>query len=284
MIEAFLDSWDLFKETYLAGWFLAIVLSIAGVLAVARDQIFVGAAVAQASTLGIAVGLYMGVELPSIGSEGGAFTLSCLAVGFAMAATLLTAGRRTPGRETHESLTGWVFLLSGSVSILLLAESPHGLNEVSRLLTSSLIGATSSDVTLFAIMALLSTVVVIVFGQRLLLLAMDPTMAEVLGVRTRFWSFATSVWLGLAVGMAIRVSGTLYAFGMLILPALVARNLCRQARSLFWVAPLLALVAGVAGFVVANHEDHPPAQVAVALLAVAVPLSWVVRRVRVRRS
>ncbi len=57
MIESFLASWDLFRDTYLVGWLLAVLLSLLGVFVVARDQVFLGAAVTQASTLGVALAL-----------------------------------------------------------------------------------------------------------------------------------------------------------------------------------------------------------------------------------
>ena len=59
MIASFLASWVLFQNTYLVGWLIAMVLSLVGVLVVARDHIFIGAAVSQASTLGIALALWV---------------------------------------------------------------------------------------------------------------------------------------------------------------------------------------------------------------------------------
>ena len=45
MITTFLESWDLFYLTYLTGWAIAAGLGLAGIIVVARDQIFLGAAV-----------------------------------------------------------------------------------------------------------------------------------------------------------------------------------------------------------------------------------------------
>jgi ABC-type Mn2+/Zn2+ transport systems, permease components len=60
MIEEFLLSWNLFHNSYLAGWWMALLLSLIGVLVVARDQIFLSAAVSQGSTLGVAFGMWLG--------------------------------------------------------------------------------------------------------------------------------------------------------------------------------------------------------------------------------
>ena len=59
MFREFLDSWTLFHNSYLAGAAMAVLLAVTGVMVVARGQIFIGAAVSQASTLGIAVVLWL---------------------------------------------------------------------------------------------------------------------------------------------------------------------------------------------------------------------------------
>jgi ABC-type Mn2+/Zn2+ transport system permease subunit len=282
VIASFLASWGLFQHTYLVGWLIGLLLSLVGVLVVARDQIFIGVAVSQASTLGIALGLSLSTF---VGAEGIAWLdsdsfLSCMAVGFAILAALLTTRGGTVGGESHEARTGWVFLLSASVSILLVAHSPHGLDEIRRLLSSSIIGATATDLWTFGILAGVTLLAIGVVRQRVLLLAMDPAMASAVGMRVSLWSGGTAIWLGLAVGLSMRVSGLLYTFGSLVLPALVAKNLCREVSSVFLVAPLIALGTGTIGFVLANYYDYPPAQMTVALLSLLLLLAWVVRRLR----
>jgi ABC-type Mn2+/Zn2+ transport system permease subunit len=275
VIKAFLESWPLFGDAWLSGALLALSLALAGVVVVARDQVFVGAAVAQASTLGISVGLLAGLEVPGplAAAEGGS-GLSWMAVGFGVAASLLLGLRRPPGRETRESLTGWVFLVASGLSILLLTESPQGLKEVQRVLTSSLIGAGPEDVLWLLGLAAFGVGFVLWGGPRLVLLAVDPPMAEAVGLRTRVWSAVTSLWIGVVLGLSIRVAGTLFAFGCLVLPVMAARNVCRRSLPLFLWSPVVAVAVTGVAFVLAHGWDHPPAQEAVALLAGTVAATW----------
>jgi ABC-type Mn2+/Zn2+ transport system permease subunit len=279
MIASFLSSWALFAATYLAGWLMAVLLSLVGVIVVARGQIFVGAAVAQASTLGIALAMAVGGWTAAAWLESDTF-LTYMGVGFSILAALLTARPAAPGGHTHEAVTGWVFLAAASVSVLLVAHSPHGLEEIHRLVASSIIGATAGDVEGLAVLALLGAGFLWWGHERVLLLVMDPVMAAAVGMRTAWWELGGALWLGLTVGLSITVAGMLYAFGCLVLPALAARNLCREVRSMFVVAPALALAAAVAGFVFANHYDYPPAQMTVALLCAIEIAAWAVWRVR----
>ncbi len=281
MIGEFLASWPLFHNTYLAGWLIAFVLALIGVIVVARDQIFVSAAVAQASSFGVAFGMWV-TSVGSVQAWDWLHTdgfLSGCAIAFAVASAMLTARTREPRRESSEAITGWIFLAGGSGAVLLLSHSPHGLEEVHRLLSSSLIGATDADVAGFTAL----TVAIVVFlhlgWRRILLIALDPMTARALGMHPERWLIATSLALGLAAGLAIRTAGMLYTFGCLVLPGLVAKNLCHEVRGMFVVAPLVALAAAVSGFVIAHHADYPPGQMTVAILCLFLVLAWLYRAV-----
>jgi ABC-type Mn2+/Zn2+ transport system permease subunit len=241
-----------------------------GVLVVARDQIFIGAAVSQASTLGIALPLGLGswAATEALAWLHADAFLSSMAVAFSVLAALLTARGSDAAKESHEAVTGWVYLLSASGSILIVSHSPHGLEEIHRLLSSSIIGATPRDIWIFSALILLTAVALAIYHRHVLLFALDPAMAAAVGMRLKPWTLVTSAWLGLAVGLSIRSAGMLYTFGCLVLPALVAKNVCREVRSMFIVAPVIGVGTATVGFMLANTYDDPPAQMTVALLCV----------------
>jgi len=282
VIESFVASWDLFGSTYVVGLLIAAVLSVVGVWIVARDHIFLGAAVAQASTLGVALALWLSgtaaaTRLHILEGELGA-TL------FAVAASVTTAwvaARVGEGRmESHEAVTGWIFLLAWSLPVLLLADSPHGLEEVQRLIFSTILSVTTADLVLFVALALATLAAAVLLRDRLLVFTLDPELAQAIGMRSSVWGGAVAVWLGLAVGLSIRAAGILFAFGCLVLPALVAKNVCREVRPMLWVAPCIAVVTTLAGFVLSNGRDWPPAHTIVALQAAALPVAWIWHRAR----
>lgn len=277
MIADFVTAWPLFHDAWITGWLLAVLLGMLGVLVVARDQIFIGAAVSQASVLGLAVAFRLGDELGAGGEwmRSDAFLSGMAVVSSALAAVLTTRGG--DAGASHEALTGWVYLLAGSVAILVVAHSPHGLEEVHRILSSSIIGATHTDVVVTGALAVLAAIVVWRTHRVLLLLAIDPAMASAVGVRVGRWNVGLSLALGLAVGVGIRCAGVLFTFGCLVLPALVARNLCREMRPLFAVAGAVALATSGVGFVLAHHGDYPPAQMTVALLCLLLALTTPLR-------
>ncbi len=281
MIEDFIASWPLFHSSWLAGWILVVLLSMSGVLVVARDQIFIGAAVAEASTLGIAFGMWLTTAGPFHGvewMESDAF-LSALAGGFSVLAAFVTVRGGSAGRETNEAITGWVFLAAASLAILLVSHSPHGTEEVHRLLSSSIIGTSETEVWILAGLTTVLAGGMLAFRGRILLVLTDPDMAQASGIRARSWDITLCCLLGLTVGLSLRISGMLYTFGCLVLPSLAARNFCRNARSVFIAAPVAGLLTCAVAFVLANHHDQPPGQMAVAAMCGAAALASLGRRV-----
>ncbi len=280
MIQSFLSSWTLFYQSYLTGWLICLLLSIIGVLVVARDQIFIGAAVSQASTLGIALTMWAALvfHLERFSWFQSDVFFSAMAVIFSILAASITGRGGETGRESHEAITGWVFLISASLSILIVSHSPHGLEEIHRLLSSSIIGATTSDIWSFSLLTFLTVFLILLFYRKILLFTLDPSMASAIGMKMKIWSLATSAWLGLAVGLSIRATGMLYTFGCLVLPALVAKNLCREVRYMFLVAPIVAVGTGVIGFLLANQYDFPPGQMTVALFCLELTGAWIFRK------
>jgi zinc/manganese transport system permease protein len=277
VIESFLASWPLFHDVYIAGVLIALLLSLVGVAVVVRDQIFLGAAVSQASMLGIAVGilaggLVVGTPLEWLESD---TTHSVLGGVFAVAGSLAVSSAASGLRESREALTGWLFLAGASLSVLVVASSPHGMAEVSRLLSSTIIGANAVDIAIVSLMLAVTVVVVALRLRPLLLLLTDAETAQACGIAVARWDRLLAVWLGLAVAWSIHVAGMVFTFGLLVLPALVAKGLVREMRSLVILAP--AFAASAAAFVLANWWDLPPGQVAVALLCVAQLATWPLR-------
>ena len=270
MIAEFLESWSLFSSTYISALLIGLSLSLMGVVVVARGNVFVAAAVAQASMLGVALSLFFSLGQPVL-----------TAVFFSVGASLLVARKHQEGGDsTSEEMTGWIFLASGSLSVLLLARMPYGLKEIQSLFSSSIIGAGSSDIVVFGVLVAFFVVFLLLRMRRLTLYLSDPVMAAAVGANIFLWSIAIASSLGLTTGLAIRSSGMLFTFGCMVLPAQMAKNLCRDIPGMFWVAPLLAFGCVLFGLIFGNFYDLPPAQTVVALMSLMLLLTWGFRSVR----
>jgi zinc transport system permease protein len=275
----FFASWSLFWPSYVAGWVIASLLAMVGVWVVARREIFLGAAVSQSSALGIALALSLGAASGAHWLESDAVA-ALLAIAAAVATALVSARGGGVGRESADGIVAWIFLLAASLPTLLLAHSPHGLEEMHRLAFSTLLGAQPADLIVLSLLLVTTLLAAWRFRDRLLLLALDRETAAAIGVPQRRLVMGAAIWLGICVGYSMRVSGMLYAFGCLVLPALIARRLARESRPLLWLAPAIALTAAVPGFVLAHVGDVPPAQMAVTLLCTMLAAAWGFERLR----
>ncbi len=283
LITDFIDSWRLFANSYLSGWLIAVALAQLGCLVVARNQAFLGAAVAQASAAGVALAIWASAAFhiaalaPDEGDTGHpGHTAAAIIVAVLASVAGLKRGR------SGDSATSWLFLMGGCVPMLLLARLPHGLEEVNRLFASTLIGATRTDVWQFSALAATIAVGLALWRRRICLVVLDPVFASAVGIPVGWWSAGLAVMLGIALGLSIASAGTLYSFGCLVLPALIARSWCRTLASMFIVAPALALLATVAAFVWANAHDLPPGQMAIAVLGVMLVVGQALRAVVAR--
>jgi len=275
VISSFLESWDLLWATFVSGWGIAVLLGTLGVVVVGRDQIFIGAAVTQAATLGLAVALAMGLA-----AQG--WALSCFAVVFSVAATIMTI-RHTRGGQTREAITGWVFLFCGGLVVLLLTNMPLNMRDVQQLLISNMIGATAAEAMGFLIAAGAVVGAAAFLRRPLSLWVMDRTMAAGVGLRVGMMELAFAVVLGAALGLALQTAGMLYTFGCLVLPGLIAKQLSRRVGPMFLIAPAVALAAAIVGSVLANQLDYPPGPFVVVLLGALLAPGWAYRRY-VKRS
>lgn len=247
------------------------LLSLLGVLVVARNEVFLAAAVAQASVLGVAVALAFGWENPAI-----------YAVIFSILAALATSRNSRGNGGSRDETTAWTFLITSSLAVLLLSRSPVGMKNVQSILTSSLLGASRMEAVVFAALFCGLAGLIVWNVRRFTLMVMDPVMAAAVGLSVPAWSLVLSALLGLVSGLAIRSTGLLFTFGCLVLPALIARNLCRNVGPMFVTAPAVGLLAVLAGLMGAHAWDFPPGQLVVALLGATLVLAWMWRELRQR--
>lgn len=259
--------WDLFGWSYVAALGAAVVLGFLGVVVVTRGQVFLAAAVAQASLLGLALDARWGWGQP----------MACAVVISGLAAMVMARSGRGRGVLGPEEAGGWLFLVCASLTPLVLAGQPVGLREIQALMSSSILGAEASDAVVMLVLAMMAVGVGMVAGRKLVLLVTDPTMAAAVGMGVGLWWTGLAVGVGLTTGLCLQQQGMLFTFGCLVLPPLVARNVSATTARMFWMSPLVGVVGTVAGLGVAHRVDLPPGQTIVALLGGTLVLVWGVR-------
>jgi ABC-type Mn2+/Zn2+ transport system permease subunit len=258
-MEELLSAWSLFASSWISAWILAPLLAIVGIAVVARGAIFQGVATAQAATAAIATMLVLAQSIPWFGTP-------WAIAGASLLVATSTSVIALQGRSS-EAMNGWLFLTAGAATPLLLSYSPHGLTDVQRLVTSSLIGASWSDAMVFSVILIGILLMLICCGSRIRLVLLDREAATEMGLSVSRWQFLIGVTAGLVIGLGLRSAGLLFIAGCLLLPVLAAIQCCRTTAAVAWCAPLLALLSAILGTFFAHEYDLPLGQVVVALLA-----------------
>jgi ABC-type Mn2+/Zn2+ transport system permease subunit len=237
-----------------------------GVYVLLRRIVFVGIALAQIATLGVAVGHLLGLHQAEA-----AFGMSLVGVTF-------FALQRQGGRIPRESAIGVAYAAASALTILCVSKNPLGEMDVLSLIFGNVLGVTETQLYILAALAAVLVVLHSLFYKELLFTAFDPDMAETMGYRIQWWEFFFYLILGIAFSLSVSVAGVLVIFSYLVIPATAALVLDVGMSASFVVAVTVAVVAGAGGVFASYQYDLPTGPTIVAALTFLLLLCGVVKQ------
>jgi len=239
-----------------------------GVYVLLRRIVFVGIALAQIATLGVAVGHLLGLHQAEA-----AFGMSLVGVTF-------FALQRQGGRIPRESAIGVAYAAASAFTILCVSKNPLGEMDVLSLIFGNVLGVTETQLYILAVLAAVLVVLHSLFYKELLFTAFDPDMAETMGYRVQWWEFFFYLILGIAFSLSVSVAGVLVIFSYLVIPATAALVLDVGMSASFVVAVSVAVIAGAGGVFASYQYDLPTGPTIVAALMVLLLLCGLVKQVK----
>jgi zinc/manganese transport system permease protein len=252
MIEMFSQSFIVYAA--LASVLAGGVSAYLGVYVLLRRIVFVGIALAQIATLGVALGHLLGLHQAEA-----AFGMSLVGV------TFFALHRQ--GRIPRESAIGVAYAAASALTILCVSKNPFGEMDVLSLVFGNVLGVTEAQ--LYILSALAATLLVLhwCFAKELLFTSFDADMAETMGYRVQGWEFFFYLILGVAFSLSVSVAGVLVIFSYLVIPATAALVLDVGMAATFIVAVLIAVIAGASGVFLSYAWDLPTGPTIVAALS-----------------
>ena len=260
----------LLRNSLYAGLVVGIVCPLIGVYFVMRRMIFIGVALPQISSAGIALAFFLhGLELHVLPHEteehwmalGGSLVLTSLAL-----VVLALLEQRRGGRT--EARIGVAYVLASATSILLVAASPHGEAHVLSLLKGEIVAVSDQSLLLLVTGYAVVVVTLALCHREVLLVSYDRDMAVALGRRATGWDVTLFALIGLTISLGVMTVGPLVVFAFLLIPPLAAIRLVRGMRRISTVAAALGAVAALAGFYCSYRLDLPLGPTDAVLLAV----------------
>ena len=256
---------------------------LVGVFLVLRRLIFMGVALPQISSTGVAVALslplWMGWEHAAHQGErehGFAIIGSVVA---SVLAILVLAFLERRHRGLSEGRLGTAYAVATAVSILLLSKNAIAELGWLDLLKGEIIAISGVDLTATLATFCLVLVTLWVFHKELLLVSFDRAMAVTLRKNVVVWDLVLYLLIGLTVSSAVLSVGPLVAFGFLVIPVLTARVLAANMRQFFVFSSLIGGATALVGFCVAYRFDFPVGPTDVALSGVVYAAAFTARRI-----
>jgi zinc transport system permease protein len=256
---------EVFRDPILAGAIAGATLGYLGVFVLLRRMVFVTAALAQASGLGVALAFWLGIHLDLHPWPGTGALIAALAAALALSVDL---------RRLHLSREGalaGVWLVGSAGAVLVGSRITQDAHDVSAILFGSAVVVQPHELWTIAALGAL-TLGLGVMGQRALVFTgFDPDGARVQGLPVRWIELGFLAVLTGVVSVTTRALGALPVLAFAVLPGAAGLLAAPRLPLAFPLAAALGAVAGAAGYLAAFVLDLPvgATQAAVALLFVA---------------
>jgi ABC-type Mn2+/Zn2+ transport system permease subunit len=255
---------------------------LVGVFLVLRRLIFLGVALPQISSTGVAVALslplWLGLDLSGHDSQSTHMLAFAGSIAFTLVAILVLAVLERRGRGLPEGRLGTAYVVAAAFSILLLSKNRYAELGWLDLMKGEIITVSNFDLTLTAIALAVVLIVLGLFHKELMLVSFDRTLAVTLRKNVVFWDALTYLLIGFTVSMAVLSVGPLISFGFLLIPPLMAHLFAQTMRQFTIFASLIGGVASFIGFWIAYQWDWPVGPTDVVLLGIIYALSFAVKK------
>ena len=271
------DAVLLFRDALYGSLIIAITCGLLGVYVVLRRIVFVGAALAQVSSAGIALAFWLA-------GHGIATGLATHPEALSLAATLASVmffARPSRGPIPPDARIGVWYAVAASAGILLIAKATVG-EAHDIFLQGNILGITRSDTIELLIASLPVLAGLFVFQKELLFTSFDRDTARTLGYRVGLWDLGFYLVLGFVISISMQFAGVLLVFNFLVLPAVTGLLLARGMTGTFVLSLGAALIAAVTGFALSIPFDLPTGPTMIAVSGALVIVAWLVRRLQRR--
>lgn len=269
----------LFRDALYGALVIALACSVLGVYVVLRRIVFVGAALAQLSSAGIALALFVSGTGTTMGLVTHPVVLSLLVTIAGVLFFAFAGGART--RVPPDATIGVTYAVAAAAGILLVAKAATG-EAHDIFLQGNILGITRADTLVLVAVSAPVLLVHLVFYKEFLFVSFDRETARTLGYNVSVWNLLLYLTLGLVIAFAMQFAGVMLVFDFLVLPAVTGLLVARGMAGLFAVAIAAALLAALVGFTLSVPFDLPTGPAISAVSGVLVLLAWGARRLQRR--
>ncbi len=254
----------------LASLVMSPVHCLFGLHIVRRGVIFIDLAVAQMAALGMAIAVSMGHEVHSSVSY-------WLSLGFALGSALaISLSRHKLGKVPHEAIIGIIFVLASALGIVVLEQSPHGLEELKDILSGSILLVQREEVMKTALIYGVILILAIALWKQNQLIS-DNSEKGAKGWKRTALDFAFYGLLAFVVASSVKIAGVLVVFTWLVMAPVIALFFVDSLSKAAFVAVPMVLLFSVAGLYGSFKLDWPTGPAIVVIFGGMVVLAYLIK-------
>ena len=230
--------WHFMQNALLALLLLAPLFGLLSTMIVTGRMSFFSDALGHSAFTGIAIGCICGLAPTAV------------AVAFSVAFALLFSYVRSRSNQAADTLIGVFSSTAVALGIFIATLGGGSFTKYNKYLIGDVLSVTPAEIGILAIVLLCVAVFWVIFGNRLVLVAIHPQLAASRGLKVKSTQTGFTVCIAVVVTLAINWVGLLMLNSLLVLPAASARNVAKNLRQYHALSVLFALTAALVGLTV----------------------------------
>ena len=262
-------SMNFMKNALLAVIVMAPLFGLLSTMIVTGKMSFFSDALGHSGFTGIAIGVLCGAALPI-----------WWAVGLAVAFALLFSFVRSRSSQSADTIIGVFSSTAVALGIFIATMGGGSFTKFNKYLIGDILSVTPGEIGALALVLLAVAALWVLCSNQLILTAVHPQLASSRGVKTARNETLFTVVIAVVVTLAMSWVGLMVINSLLVLPAASARNVAKNVRQYHLFSVLGALVASVAGLILAYYLGCSAGATIALLLALFFAVTFALRRTR----
>ncbi len=261
---------DFMQTAFAVTLMIALPMAILSCFLILKGWSLMGDAVSHAVLPGVVIAYMLAIPL-SIG----AFVAG-------MVCALATGFLKENSRIKEDTVLGIVFSGMFGLGLVLYVNVQADIH-LDHILFGDMLGILPQDLIETTVIAIASTIFLVIFRKDLLVHAFDEQHAKAIGLPTRILHYGLLAVLSLTVVGALKAIGIILSVALLIAPGAIAFLLTRRFTTMLITAVVVALGCSLGGIYLSFFLDSAPAPTIV-LLMTATFIATFIRTMLVSRA
>ena len=262
-------SMNFMKNALLAVIVMAPLFGLLSTMIVTGKMSFFSDALGHSGFTGIAIGVLCGAALPI-----------WWAVGLAVAFALLFSFVRSRSSQSADTIIGVFSSTAVALGIFIATMGGGSFTKFNKYLIGDILSVTPGEIGALALVLLAVAALWVLCSNQLILTAIHPQLASSRGVKTARNETLFTVVIAVVVTLAMSWVGLMVINSLLVLPAASARNVAKNVQQYHLFSVLGALLASVAGLILAYYLGCSAGATIALLLALFFAVTFALRRTR----